>query len=453
MRSRIALVLAMALNACTPTSGGDVSRLMTVSDSGALPSVKVFSSGSHFAPLRANNDLALDFIDLSFKLESGRELPVFTRFEGPITVTVTGNQPSSLQYDLTRLIGRLRSEAQINITQVSGRAANITINAVPRSEIRKVLPQAACFVAPNASNMEEYRRTRRTKSANWSQLRSREKLAIFLPNDVSPQEVRDCLHEELAQALGPLNDLYRLPDSVFNDDNVHTVLTGFDMMILRAYYSPMLHNGMTRGQVAATLPHILRQINPRGESIPAKFSTRTPIQWKQAIESALGPATSEPQRRKGATEALRIATAMGWQDQRRAFAHYAMGRVLQRSDPQIAQQHYALAQTYYATTPGTDLHLAYVATQLSAYAISKGEGAHALQLIAPHIETARQSENAALLSTLLLLRAEALDLENRASEAKAVRLDSLGWARYGFGSDWAVRAKLREIASLNPLKG
>jgi len=34
----------------------------------------------------------------------------------------------------------------------------------------------------------------------------------------SPQEVRDCLHEELAQALGPLNDLYRLPDSVFNDD-------------------------------------------------------------------------------------------------------------------------------------------------------------------------------------------------------------------------------------------
>jgi hypothetical protein len=32
-------------------------------------------------------------------------------------------------------------------------------------------------------------------------------------------------------------------------------------------------------------------------------------------------------------------------------------------------------------------------------------------------------------------------------------MDSLGWARYGFGSDWAVRAKLREISSLNPLKG
>jgi hypothetical protein len=74
-------------------------------------------------------------------------------------------------------------------------------------------------------------------------------------------------------------------------------------------------------------------------------------------------------------------------------------------------------------------------------------------MIAPHVETARINENAALLSTLLLLRAEALELENRSSEAQAVRLDSLGWARYGFGSDWAVRAKLREIAALNPLKG
>jgi hypothetical protein len=49
---------------------------------------------------------------------------------------------------------------------------------------------------------------------------------------------------------------------------------------------------------------------------------------------------------------------------------------------------------------------------------------------------------------MMMLRAEALELTGR-----TVRLDSLGWARYGFGADWAVRAKLREIGSLNPLKG
>jgi hypothetical protein len=29
-------------------------------------------------------------------------------------------------------------------------------------------------------------------------------------------------------------------------------------------------------------------------------------------------------------------------------------------------------------------------------------------------------------------------------------VDSLGWARYGFGEEWAVRAKIREIAQISP---
>ena len=144
---------------------------------------------------------------------------------------------------------------------------------------------------------------------------------------------------------------------------------------------------------------------------------------------------------------------MNWYDHRRAFSHYAMGRVLQNAEPEAAHKQYMLAEQYYARTPGTGLHRAYVATQLGAYAVSRGEGREALALIEPYLALARGSENAALLSTLLLIKAEALELENRMSEARLVRLDSLGWARYGFGSDWAVRAKLREIASLNPLKG
>ena len=115
-----------------------------------------------------------------------------------------------------------------------------------------------------------------------------------MPNDASPQEVRDCLHEELAQAIGPLNDLYRLPDSVFNDDNLHTVLTSFDMMMLKAYYSPELRSGMTRGQVSQALPLILNRINPAGNSRAAKIATRTPKAWTQAVQTALGPAAEHP---------------------------------------------------------------------------------------------------------------------------------------------------------------
>ncbi|MBV1926458.1 MAG: ATP-dependent transcriptional regulator, partial [Rhodobacteraceae bacterium] len=68
----------------------------------------------------------------------------------------------------------------------------------------------------------------------------------------------------------------------------------------------------------------------------------------------------------------------------------------------------------------------------------------------PALPVAQRAENASLLATLLLLQAEAYDLVGQTDKARAVRLDSLGWARYGFGSDWSVKAKMREIAALNP---
>ena len=185
--------------------------------------------------------------------------------------------------------------------------ANILIHAVSRKAIRKALPQAACFVVPNVTSLSDYKRLRRTQALNWARITERETISIFIPNDSSPQEMRDCLHEELAQSLGPLNDLYRLSDSVFNDDNVHTVLTGFDMLVLRATYDPALRSGMTRAEVAARLPGILSRINPRGDTLAPNRAARTPRVWIDAIETALGPGTKPAARRKAATEALQVA--------------------------------------------------------------------------------------------------------------------------------------------------
>ncbi|MFZ5963814.1 DUF2927 domain-containing protein [Thalassococcus sp. BH17M4-6] len=449
---RLILPLYLMLGACVPVAPSDIPSRAAVTEESSLPAMKVFSVPRPARPVASNADMARDFLDLAFKLESGRDLPVFTRFEGPISVRVTGAPPRSLGSDLTRLLHRLRTEAGINISLSATAQANITIDAIPRAEIRRYLPQAACFVVPNVSSLAEYRSARRTQKVNWTRLKTRETLAIFLPNDASPQEVRDCLHEELAQAIGPLNDLYRLPDSVFNDDNVHTVLTGYDMTILRAYYDPSLTSGMTRAQVAARIPAILERVNPAGQAVPPQRLARTPRVWIDAVQRALGPGFSPTERRAAAQEALKVASAMGWTDHRRAFSHYAMGRILQGTDPEDAQDQFALADRYFANTPQSQLHRAYVASQLAAYAISRNRPEDALHLLGRTLDTAARYENAALLSTLMLLRAEALELSGRASEGREVRLDSLGWARYGFGPDWAVRAKLREIASLNPLK-
>ena len=450
-----ALPVALFLGACVPVTPSDTpTRNFNAVQTSSLPPMKTFGAPRPTPPRKSNNDIAVDFIELSFQLESGRELPVLTRFEGPISVRVTGAPPASLGPDLARLLKRIRTEAKVDISRVpASQNANITIQAVPRSAIRSALPHAACFVVPNISDINEYKTARRTPKTNWSGLRVRKELGIFLPNDASPQEVRDCLHEELAQALGPLNDLYRLPDSVFNDDNVHTVLTGFDMLILRTFYDPSLRSGMTRGQLAAAMPGILARINPGGEGLKGQFASRTPREWSQAIQTALGPGTSPKKRRRAAEKALEIARTLGWTDHRRAFAHYAHGRVLLSASPAKAHEQFIQADRFYAVTGGTDLHRAYVATQLAAHAITEGDGQAALLLIGPHLQRAARNENAALLSTLMLLRAEALDIAGRENEARDLRLDSIGWARYGFGPDWAVRAKMREIQSLNPLNG
>jgi hypothetical protein len=452
MRQRLLLAALMVLTACVPVSQDPTTPTRAAPPDVILPEMKTFAARLPPQTRRSNQNIAEDFLDLVFEMESGRALPILTRFEGPVTVRVEGRPPPTMSSDLNRLLDRLRNEADINITRTSARNANITIHAVTRQQILDVLPQTACFVAPNVSSLQDYRSARRQARTDWTILEQRETLAIFVPSDASPQEVRDCLHEELAQALGPLNDLYRLPNSVFNDDNVHSVLTSFDMLVLQTIYARDLRSGMSRDEVAARLPALLARFNPAGEVPAATAASRTPQAWGRAIVRALGPGTSNARRRSAANQAVRIAASEGWQDHRRGFAHFARGRLTTRSNPEVSLREFRTANSYYARSPETRLYSADVSQHLASYAISEGDGAGALRIIDANIDAAYDAENAILLAVLLMLRAEALEQVGRLEEARVVRLDSLGWARYGFGSDWAVRAKLRDVASLNPNK-
>lgn len=443
-----ALALLAGLAGCAPAPAPTTQRLAT--DAAPLPAARGFPGRAGVPAARANADIARDFLDLAFRLESGETLPALTRFEEPVTLRLTGRPGPGLSGDLDRLLARLRGEAGLDIRRVSGGRAAITVEAVPRARIRSVLPEAACFVVPEVSSLSEYLAARRSGLKSWADLDRRARVAIFVPGDASPQEARDCLHEELAQALGPLNDLYRLPDSVFNDDNIHAVLTGFDMLILRAHYAPELANGMSRGEVAARLPALLARLNPAGERVAPRPLPPTPADWVEAIRTALGPGAGRAERRAAAAQAVRIAEAEGWRDHRRAFAHFALGRVTQQAAPARARAAFARAEAIYAGLPDTALHRTFVGAQRAAYALAEGDAARVRAIAEAHLPVAARHENAMLLATLLMLRAEALDMQGQGADARAVRLDSLGWARYGFGRDAVVRAKLREIAALDP---
>jgi hypothetical protein len=450
MRNLARLACLVLLSACALPSEVPERRTSAIAD---LPAMKTFPPGQAWPPQRSNASIARDILALEFQMESGRDLTRLTRFSGPVTIALTGDVPPTAATDLSRLLTRLRAEAGIDITPVTGTPASITVEFVPRRKLQAVEPQAACFVVPRLSSWSEYRRARRTGRVDWTTLTTRDRVAVFIPSDTAPQDIRDCLHEEVAQALGPLNDLYELSDSVFNDDNFHTVLTGFDMLALKVHYAPELANGMDRAAVAARLPALLARLNPGGGAGAPLPPSPTPRPWIEAIETALGPQGSPYQRRSAALQALQIARSEGWTDSRLGFSYFAVGRLSLADELDAAVAALANAARIYRTLPDAGIHVAHIDMQMAAFALSAGQPADAITLADRALPAVTRSENAALLASLLMIKAEALEMTGNPVQAQALRLDSMGWARYGFGTDDEVRRHLTEIAVLSPLQG
>ena len=414
-----------------------------------LPSMQAISGP--VAPLgnRSNAELARDFLDLEFRMESGRALAVLSRFEGEIVVGMTGDVPPNAPVELSKLIARYRSEAGMNVRAArDGETPSVTIDFVPRRELQKAVPTAACFTVPRVRSFAEYKAKRNTPDVDWTTVVQREHTIAFIPSDTSPQEVRDCLHEEVSQAMGPLNDLYRLPDSIFNDDNFNTVLTSFDMLMLRLHYSPELKSGMNEAEVAKRLPALLARIHPAGQSTGGTPQAMSPRTWINSVEAAYGPSGSPASRAAAAQRMLSIAMAQGWHDGRLAFSYFAIGRAAITQDPETAVRAFGEAGRIYRSKPGMAIHAAHCDMQLAAIALSSGQNEQAIAFADRALPVAKAAQNAALTATLMLIKAQALDNSGQVAAAKSLRLDSLGWARYGFGSEQQLRARMTEVASL-----
>jgi len=197
LRKLVAITTLLALAAC----GDQISRAVT-----PLPDdlLRFEPRSLPQGVRRSNLDLANDFLDLTFALENGDRLPALLKYNGKIRVVLRSAGLSTYQPELTNLIRRLQREAGIDIVQTNNPdEAQVHIHAVPRQTIARVFPGAACFIVPGVRSWNEFR----APSANpdvimWSRQRSLTVTSIFVPADSTPQDTRDCLHEELGQALG-----------------------------------------------------------------------------------------------------------------------------------------------------------------------------------------------------------------------------------------------------------
>ncbi len=451
IRPLFLILFSFVLAACVSPQNTEVNK--RVSGSENWPAMKVFlPTSAPNAVYRSNKDIFDEFLDLTFNLESGHKIPRLTRFKGKITVAFTNPPRSVVSRDLDNLVARLRNEAGLNIYRINdAHKASIIIETMPKRQLQRAAPNAACIVVPRVSSWAEFRKNRFTRLTDWSSLDQRDRAIIFMPNDISAQDSRDCLHEELAQALGPLNDLYRLPDSVYNDDNFHIVLTAYDMMILRAFYAPEIRNGMAQHEVAAVLPRILTRINPVGNGISAQYLPATRRDWTSAIETALGVRVSTSERITAANRALRIARQAGYRDHRLAFTYFARARVSIGENPELAAADFARAYAIFNDRFGRhDIHTAQTALQMASLSISANQIGVALKFIDDSLVAAKSAQNGRLLFSLLAMKSEIRKMQGHAEEAAQLRKEAVSWGRYGIVPEQEIADRLKIISKLRP---
>ncbi|MEM9639962.1 MAG: DUF2927 domain-containing protein [Pseudomonadota bacterium] len=397
---------------------------------------------------QSNQTLARDFIDLTFALERGEPLRGLLRHEGPVRVYLRPGPLTAYRRDLENLLQRFRVEAGVDIASVaSASEAQIHIDGVPIRELQRIDPGAACFIVPGETSWAGFRGKSPRARLRWSEQRTLGTIGIFIPSDTFPQDIRDCLHEEIAQALGPANDLYRLPNTVFNDDNFHSIVTNFDMLMLRALYDPSLRSGLPREVVAGRINGILDRINPRGVGRGALPTAPATPQWNQQIEQALTRRNPLSRRISAADRAVAIARNMRPVDHRIGVALITRGRLLRERDPAAAASDFVEAyQRLRGVLGADDVRTAQAALHMALVGLDVGDFAPAQRVAERAIPVARRGQNAVLLSSLMLVRAKALEAQGRLDEARSGQLDHLRWARYAFGDQDGRRA--RRLAAL-----
>ncbi len=131
------------------------------------------------------------------------------------------------------------------------------------------------------------------------------------------------------------------------------------------------------------------------------------------------------------------------------MSHLALGRAALSQDGETALAAFVASARLYRRLDGEGIQTAQVAMQLGAFALGSGQADAALSVIDRAIPAADGAQNAALLATLLLMRAEATELQGARAEAGRIRREGLAWGRYAWG-DRVLAIRAAEVASLRP---
>ncbi|MEM9145924.1 MAG: DUF2927 domain-containing protein [Pseudomonadota bacterium] len=383
----------------------------------------------------SNASLARLFVTLTHETEWGGEQRYLVRLEPPVTVAMEGRIAPQYRRFVGDYLGFLRREAGLAIG-LGVTDPNLFLRFVPGAEFEAALPAAACVVAPGNLRWDRFRKAPdKLGGMAMLEVRSIEAVTVFIPDAAIPADIRRCLIEEIAQSLGPRNDLYGLGPSIFNDDFGHLWPTRLDLLMLRLLYAPGMEGGLSRRETEARARAVLARINPSGHSAPPLPDPKSalPSGWRRQIAQTATRAGSGASRQAAAEQALALARAA---PRGPALCHSlaTLGALARLETPNRAARLLAEATEVCTAQHGPDdPRVLTLALSRAGLALKRGDPKTALALSDPLPRRLAAHGLDEALASVYAIRRRALDALGRTAEADAATAQARAWSAYAFG--------------------
>lgn len=408
---------------------------------GAQPVQPVLGAAVPAGHTRYSNESLADlFVALTHDLEWGGRRKHLIRYEGPVSVGVSGPGAGRYTGFIDRFLSELRVRAGVPIARGTA-PHNLLISFVPGEVFRKRVPRHYCVVAPGSPDWDDFsRHPRRYGTRPFETMEAVEAMTVFIPDSAEPYLVRACLIEEIAQALGPANDFYALGSSIFNDDAAHVWPTRLDYLMLAVLYSPDMRTGLNRRESRDRALTVLDRLNPEGRGAPPlpPLMTAEMAKWADTMRDAFDRSRSARKRIASAVEAVRMT-------ERRvpgsAFHCRSLQALARASADEPAEALAALndaALVCAAAHGGDDIRIAQLRLDRARLLYRMGRAAAAWQE-AEGLETVfaayGQEER---LTALYDLQAAALRATKQVAHSTELRLRAGEWGAFALGRDNAM---------------
>jgi len=391
-----------------------------------------------------NASLARVFVSLAHDMEWGGRRRHLVRYETPISVGLDGPDAARHFSFLDGFLGQIARNSGVAIARSAG-PENMHVRLVEGKRFDALLPTAFCIVAQGDASWDAFSADLGRRSARaLLEAEHITQMTIFIPDSAPPYLVRNCLLEEIPQALGLANDLYGLGSSIFNDDAAHLWPTKLDYLMLRVLYASEMVTGLDRRETEARALSVLTRFNPAGKAAPPLplLRQRSIGDWPKLIQNVFSRAASEREAREFAEKALTIVAAHAPMSAQHCHTLITAGRVLSRREPQRALQLFAQARRVCDRAHGvSDVRHARIELESACAMLRLGQFAEvivATEATWPVLAAHGQDER---LAALYSIQAEALAVaEPGSARTESVARLAAEWSAYALGPDRRVAA-------------